>query len=524
MAAVVGGRLSAAEYRTLADVPKGCYNYGYVFTPAMANISTPFLENSAPLCQARCAATVGCASFGYWTTNKQCWLGGDNGELIASQTIGAISGPATCTAANRACKDSDLPGPGFPGASVNDSRAAWPLGQQPTNLQCWPRKENGFPASCWAETAMVLEDSELGWPGRCDGMMKITNLAANESCQSRCFGSPLCAVWAIENASSGDGSLTCWQSIFGSECYDPSSGVQVPPGTFFRSQRIMHGSFRVLMSAADMHIKKLTKVFGVKHHPEPKAGAKACRMVCLSVLLCQYWQYSTSYGCHVEDGKNATVAYPLVYDDVNLANGTYEATTFKFGEYIQHTCEPGPRQPLPFDPPGGPSKLITAQTFDRPIGQPAALPVVNNKRAFPMWASTLITVTILAVLSVMAAAVYMTILDADKKGMKGMRGAEDIPYFMRRPGVAFPVGPSSRVSSFDSQSHLMSSHQGAHQSRTAHLTHHAPAHHFGWDFLGHHRSYQPMGGTSHGQPTHGAPGYPAGPTRDQLMQYAHQGY
>merc|ERR1712232_266410 len=103
---------------------------------------------------------------------------------------------------------------------------------QPTNLQCWPRKSNGFPGTCESEVATVLQDSKSGWPGRCEDMKKITNLQSIETCQSRCFGTPLCGVWAEENSSSGDGQLTCWQGLYGKNCYNGENGLQVPQGKY----------------------------------------------------------------------------------------------------------------------------------------------------------------------------------------------------------------------------------------------------------------------------------------------------
>merc|ERR1719343_879661 len=104
------------------------------------------------------------------------------------------------------------------------------------------------------------------------------------------------------------------------------------------------------MNAASMHIKNLTKAFGIEMHPEWKEGAKACRMTCLSYLLCQYWQYSDVHGCYIEDHLTASVGFPLV-NGQSVDIGTEWAVSVKAGEFIQHTCPPGPREPLPTDPP-----------------------------------------------------------------------------------------------------------------------------------------------------------------------------
>mmetsp|Transcript_78986 Transcript_78986/g.199370 ORF Transcript_78986/g.199370 Transcript_78986/m.199370 type:complete len:546 (-) Transcript_78986:82-1719(-) len=511
-----------SHYASLANVPKGCYSYGYQHTPEMPNVTgQPFIMGSAMLCQQRCAATPGCAAFGYWTTNKECWLGGADSVIIVSQSLGVITGPARCHNATPQC--GAIPGPSFPGATPAESRAAWQVGQQPANLQCWPRKTNGFPATCENQTATVLQDTMTGWPGRCEGLMKITNLGPTETCQSRCFGTPLCGVWAVENTTSGDGTLTCWQGMFGQNCYDTSNGLSPPEGAFFRSQRVMHGTFRVLMNTANMQIKNLTKAFGIEMHPDWKEGAKACRMTCLSYLLCQFWQYSSVYGCWVEDDMSATIAYPLVNDGTEMNVGSYSALTVKAGEYIQHTCKAGVKEPLPTDPPymvhtGGTTrhpavpKYGVIETTPMPRHHVEAVQGYQEE-PFPLWATMLICLTIALCLGVAGAAIWMTLLDSDKMGSQG----------------ALLSPANSRSQSFDSQasqSPLVGGHGGGLWGFGHQMYQNL---HFGG---GGHAGYPPV---PH-PPPYGHPGmqqpYPGYPPamgtqqgygHDQLMQYAHQG-
>jgi len=521
--------LAQQQYQSLADVPLGCYVYGYVYDPEMANVTgQPFTTSSAMVCQERCAATPGCARFGWWSANTQCWLGGAEAVAKVSKSLGAIAGPARCMQEAVTCSESDIPTANFPGATAAISRAAWASGQEPTNLQCWPRKANGFPATCISETATVLQDTLQGWPGRCEGLQTISNLGPTETCQSRCFGSPLCGVWAEENSTSGDGSLTCWAGMFGQQCYNGQNGLSPPPGSYFRSQRVMHGTFRVLMNTAGMQIGNLTRAFGVELHPNWEEGAKACRMTCLSHLLCQFWQYTDVYGCWVEDDMTSTIGYPMVNDGVMMNTNSYSAKTVKAGEFIQHICKPGPPQPLPTDPPMSVAGvLVTTPKPTLAMSQASSTTVdVSVQKPFPLWATMLICVTIALCLGVIGAAGWMSMLDADKMGSKGsMRG---IDMGIRPPGGYAQTPGNSRTQSFDSQQPLM--HGG---------TPGMPPPDMGWNAWGH-AQLQGLhfgGHPAQPPPAYGYPGHQPdpryagmttqnaiGPSRNQLMQYAHQGY
>lgn len=445
-----------AQASSVADLPLGCFSYGYQYTPALANVSNPFSAASPVACQRRCAITPGCAYFGYWASNNECWLGGSDAVAVLSKTLGAISGPDICTEHKDMEVCTAIPTAGFPGGTMAESLATWPTRQQPTNLQCWPRKPNGFPATCDNQTATVLQDTLHGWPGRCEGLVKISNLGPTETCQTRCFGSPLCGVWAIENSTSSDGSLTCWQGLFGQNCYDATNGLSPPAGSLFRAQRVMHGTFRVLMNTANMQITNLTQAFGIGMHPDWKEGAKACRMTCLSYLLCQYWQYSDVFGCWVEDDQSNSVGYPLVNDGVAMRTGTYTASTVLAGEYIQHTCRAGPRMPLPTDPPGmaanGGTPPPPHEQKHLPkygeIGYGSAelgegtVELTEGSPGFPIWASMLICVTVALCLGVIGAAVWMSLLDAEKRAPAARRPfCEDLEMLpLRTTAAHWPTG------------------------------------------------------------------------------------
>lgn len=238
------------------------------------------------------------------------------------------------------------PGSGFPAPTADRSREAWPGGEQPTNLQCWPRHQDGFPQRCQFQQARVLEDTADGWPGRCDGMKKILDLEPGETCQMRCFMSALCGVW-MEKNDTNTGMLTCWQALHGTNCYE---GTEHRP---VWGQRVMHGDVHVLIDTMGAKIMNLTKAFDA--FPKSKGGAdegaRHCKNSCMSYLFCQYWQYSDEDGCWVEDPAAQEVPYPLVSDNISLVQGTKDAHATR-GEFIQHVCEPGPVVPLPTDAPG----------------------------------------------------------------------------------------------------------------------------------------------------------------------------
>merc|ERR1712032_1765920 len=52
-------------------------------------------------------------------------------------------------------------------------------------------------------------------------------------------------------------------------------------------------------------------------------------------------------GCWVEDPAAKEVAYPMVKDSWAMETHTADADTVNMGQYIQHTCNVGPRIPLP---------------------------------------------------------------------------------------------------------------------------------------------------------------------------------
>lgn len=318
----------------------GCYHYGYRYHPAMEvpGHEQPFHMRTPMHCQAWCRATKGCANFAFWLDNHECWLGGKDAVLVMAKSFGALAGPATCPTADPPESCTEIPSFLFPAPSRNQTQMAWDSGMQPTNLQCWPRKASGFPANCSGQEVQILEDTDKGWPGQCEGL-KLTDLPAGD-CQIRCMHNPLCAVWQTKGSPA-----SCYHGMFGTNCYQTTGEKPL------RAQRLMHGDFRVLMNAAGIQIMGLQKAFDVTVFPVLQDAEAHCRMVCVSYLLCQYWQYSDVYGCWIEDVRVKRIAYPLVNNGVDLRTNSGGAKTVTAGEFIQHTCKQGPPVPLPLDEP-----------------------------------------------------------------------------------------------------------------------------------------------------------------------------
>ncbi|CAK0809401.1 unnamed protein product, partial [Prorocentrum cordatum] len=165
-----------------------------------------------------------------------------------------------------------------------------------------------------ATEVTVLEDTDAGWAGRCEGL-RLVHVGAGETCQSKCKETPLCGVWAT-NESTSNASM-CWHGLAGLHC----ESTEVPPPA--RAQRLMHGSYRELINTMGMQVMNLENAFGVLGNATEET--QKCRMVCLSSLLCQHWQYSTHDGCWVEVPTRQLTGYPLVTNPRVINLGSEEA-------------------------------------------------------------------------------------------------------------------------------------------------------------------------------------------------------
>jgi hypothetical protein len=181
-------------------------------------------------------------------------------------------------------------------------------------------------------------------------MRQVKDLHEDETCQSRCMLEPLCAVWQLRNATEQGGNYTCWHGIAGEGCRETTEPKPVV------AQRLQHGNFRVLMNLAGMQLANLWRVFDASFFANWEDGARECRLVCISFLLCQYWQYNDGLGCFIEyplQGGQYVVPYPLVKDNIMLSSSGTAMQHIRAGEFIQHYCREtdGVPLPLPTDAP-----------------------------------------------------------------------------------------------------------------------------------------------------------------------------
>lgn len=225
----------------------------------------------------------------------------------------------------------ELPGPGFPGATAEESNNAWPSGKQPDRLSAWPQTENKELLSCWK--VKVLQDVATGWPGKCMQLFEMKQFTTPESCAGYCHSEARCPVWQFTNQSGYSG---CWLG-YGKDCRwrKGDSDVHVMAG-----QRLQHGEVRVLMKMTNWDIQGLYPL-GIFHSCLEDECIQRCREFCYSEIGCQYWQYGTG-GCWVDAPywtNPMQTQYPLTTAG-GVSDSTMKAKTMVAGEYIQHYCPP----------------------------------------------------------------------------------------------------------------------------------------------------------------------------------------
>lgn len=366
---------------------------------------------------------------------RECDLSGTGTTLLptTSASGGAISGPrdcpgTTCLKAQPAC--TEVPGPGFPGKTAELSAAAWPNKQQPTNAQCWPRDANGFPVHCSPQQVSILEDSASGWAGKCRGLQQVFP-PAGQSCEMACLTNVLCSVWQQLNYTNPH---QCWHGSFGTTCYDNREGFYPT-----RSQRVMHGTVRVLFDLTGRHVEGLSRMFGntIKSGTSGRnsgnivgmEAAMHCKLYCYGNLGCEYWLFSNLTGCWVEDKAGGRVSYPFI-DDPNVSSTTAAgANDIIAGEMIQHYCGDDSAScglvptPAPVQYIGGTTPIQSAKVNDGYfLGLPAK-----------MWTVILIILGVVALLGVIAC-IYLSNRKGRYGGGSSYRMTGDEGYYSSESG------------------------------------------------------------------------------------------
>lgn len=303
------------------------------FTPKMVNVSHT-MQTSAAACQVSCALTEGCEYFSFRKDLMQCNYADAGAKPYPAWEY--TSGKSVCLQGEGApavrCR-SDHALNGFPGLTEEDSEKAWPFHKQPKSLSCWPRDGTGAFQKC--KLSAVIEDTgpladrpATNWPGLCWGLGKKNDVPAS-SCDSNCQDNPECPGYQIT-------SDKCYQGL-GYDCYIRQEHPDWKPD---RAQRFQHGKVNVLMDLTGWQVQGLSHMFAARGDGFWKSDEEAmegCKKVCYSDINCEYWSYSTKWGCYAEDVSRAKVDYPLTTKSAN--RDTPFAQTCIGGEYIQHFCE-----------------------------------------------------------------------------------------------------------------------------------------------------------------------------------------
>ncbi|CAE7941898.1 unnamed protein product [Symbiodinium necroappetens] len=142
----------------------------------------------------------------------------------------------------------------------------------------------------------------------------------------------------------------CFQGV-GKDCFGSAAEASIAD-----AGRFQHGVYRVLADLTGVELEGLSLMFGTVSVPavSQEQAVHRCANLCLSILACQAWQYSTSQGCYIED-PSQEMPYPPV-----IRKGTELAKTAVAGQYIQHVCpgqmshlrgdQPKPKHPEPEAP------------------------------------------------------------------------------------------------------------------------------------------------------------------------------
>jgi len=283
-------------------------------------------------CQLLCKQTAGCGDFVYFAASKFCYLGRNHSGVVGTQ--GAVSGPSAC-AEDKPSACEDLPKEQFPAETSDESQSAWPMGFTPTNLQCWPTNMYWQPAFCRSIPPTSIENTSTA--GHCQDLQKV-HIPAETSCAASCAGNVLCSAWQVRKS---EASLEeCFQGV-GKDCFGSA-----PEASIVDAGRFQHGVYRVLADLTGVELQGLSLMFGTASVPvvSQEQAVRRCANLCLSILACQAWQYSTSQGCYIQD-PSQEMPYPPV-----IRKGTELAKTAVAGQYIQRVC-PGEMSHLRGDQP-----------------------------------------------------------------------------------------------------------------------------------------------------------------------------
>jgi len=313
----------------------GCLVYGQSVRPKLG--AEIWNVESRMHCQARCQQDPDCGRFRYHEDTKGCQLAPKDSWYINDHHCMSAFGAKRCVAGPRECPlipdwcnevpDADK----FPAETQLDTNTAFSTGLQPPNMQCWPNGENEWPRLCNEEPITVLEDSQTGWSGLCQGLHKIDNIPRGKTCADVCKEDLWCSEWAlVKNANNEE---QCWAGL-GDRCYK-NHGYE---GQLVHAQRIMHGHFRVLRDLKYAEVDGLVHVDVTNEKGMATTadldGTTRCKNTCLSLVNCQIWIYHKSSGCWIEWPLKHRIKYPATKQSWGIGGSTDVVA----GQYLQRVC------------------------------------------------------------------------------------------------------------------------------------------------------------------------------------------
>jgi len=409
------------------------------------------------------ALTTGATAWSWDADDTTCTL--TNQALLSSRVFDSNSITAF-NAGEDACGSCPsvllpLPEGGWPlvATDATTSNAAFGTQGQPLNLQCWPKNSNYDLMPCGHQ---VLErfgsaDVASAWAGACNNLDEDTAATTQALCQSNCENDPFCTVWQWSAEAGSTAPLpapSCFRGV-GNKCFVAETDSSARNIT--ASQRIQHGLVNVVVDGGYFlsHVLSgLQKQFGENIGVEVprlstfEAQRDACRNICHSNILCQYWQsfyddgLSSDLGCWTENpGVDSSgdrnqndlgvmIAYPLTHAGFRPNGVEGDETKIKGAQYIQHHC------PIPTLP-QRPAATVTTTTTVLLVAPALVTTAAPSGGFMNPWGYLLIGLFLIAAIALLA---FMFLCSQPKKP-KSTRAVKPIKAKEPPPPPPQPVVP-----------------------------------------------------------------------------------
>jgi len=342
---------------------------------------------------------------------------------------------------------------------VTTSNAAFGEEGQPLNLQCWPKNSNYDLMPCGHQ---VLERfgsaaAASAWAGACNNLDEDADAATQALCQSNCENDPFCTVWQWSAAPGSTDPLpapSCFRGV-GNKCFLAETDSSARNIT--ASQRIQHGLVNVIVDGGyflNHVLSGLQKQFGenvgdtVPRLASWEAQRDACRNICHSNILCQYWQsfydagLSSDLGCWIENpgvdssgNRNqgdlgAFVGYPLTHAGFRSNGVEGDENKIRGAQYIQHHC------PIPTLP-QRPAATVTTTTTELLVAPALVTTAAPSGDFMYPWGYLIIGLCIIAAIGLLA----FMMLSGQPKKPKSTRAVKPIKAKEPPPPPPLPVVP-----------------------------------------------------------------------------------